>query len=736
MNQRWRVKVWICVALMALCGRSAVLAREVTLLDKGWRFIREDVAEAAQPAFDDQKWLPVTIPHNYGWEQAEGGGEDCKDYYRGPAWYRLSFKAAAAVAGQRVFLTFDAVSLVADVYLNGKLLGQHRGGFSAFCFEATGAIKAGEVNVLSVRSDSGKAADVAPHGGDFNIYGGIYRSVRLMTTGPVCISPFDHGSVGVAVLQKNVSAESVDLEAKVQVAGAGQSVQVRLSVQDAAGKVAGSSVKDVKDSGQPTQDVSFGFKLMKPTLWQGVKNPYLYTVVAEVLGAGGQVLDRVEQPLGVRSVRVDSKQGLLLNGKKYPVRGVNRHQERVGRGWATTPADLKEDFDLIREMGATAVRLAHYQHGHEFLDLCDRAGMLVWAEVALVGPWEGTPEFEANVKLQLVELIRQQINHPSVFTWSLYNEVRDSNGFAEALARLNAVAHQEDPTRGTIAATCHKAPPIHTVTDWLGWNRYPLWYATNSPAMMLDEKQGTSREGNFVVSEYGAGACVLNHEENPKQPIANKTPWHPEEWQSHVHEQAWSAIRERSFIWGSFVWVMFDFHSAKRNEGDHAGRNDKGLVSADRQVRKDAFSFYKANWTDEPMVYITSRRFVERQQPKVGIKVYGNVDSIELKVNGVSQGSVKPDSLQIAKWSDVELKMGENKIEITGSRGGKSVADSCTWQRIEPKPVVAAKTDRADGQPSVTAPKKPAGGKKGAVGKKPSTGTKAPAKKKVEADET
>jgi len=735
MNQQWRVKVWICVALMALCGRSAVLAREVTLLDKGWRFIREDVTEAAQPAFDDQKWLPVTIPHNYGWEQAEGGGEDCKDYYRGPAWYRLSFKAPVAVPGQRVFLSFDAVSLVADVYLNGKLLGQHRGGFSAFCFEATGVIKAGEVNVLAVKSDSGKIKDVPPHGGDFNIYGGIYRSVRLMTTGPVCISPFDHGSAGVAVLQKNVSAESVDLEAKVQVAGAGQPVQVRLSVQDAAGKVVGSSVKDVKDFSQPTQDLAFGLKLTQPILWQGVKNPYLYTVVAEVLGAGGQVLDRVEQPLGVRSISVDPRKGLFLNGKLYSVRGVNRHQERFGRGWATTPADLKEDLDLIREMGATAVRLAHYQHGHEFLDLCDRAGLLVWAEVAMVGQFEPDPEFEANEKLQLVELIRQQINHPSVFAWSLYNEIKNSSDFAAALVRMNDLAHKEDPTRPTIAATCHKGPPINTVTDLLGWNRYPLWYSEDTPAMMLDACQGTSHDGGMVVSEYGAGACVKNHEEIPKKPIANKTPWHPEEWQSYVHEQCWAAIRERPFIWGSFVWSMFEFHSARRNEGDHAGRNDKGLVSADRQVKKDAFYFYKANWTDEPLVYITSRRFVERQQPKVGIKVYGNVDSIELKVNGVSQGAVKPDSLQIVKWSDVELKMGENKIEVTGSRGGKSVSDSCIWQRIEPKPVVEGKPDGSEGQPAIAPAQKPAGGKKGVAGKNPSTGKKAPAKNKVEADE-
>jgi beta-galactosidase len=688
MNQRWQLKVWICVVWLSLCGSYVLLAREVILLDKGWRFMREDGVEAAQPVFDDQKWLPVTIPHNYGWEQAESGGEDCKDYYRGPAWYRLSFIAPAAVPGQRVFLSFDAVSLVADVYLNGKLVGQHRGGFSAFSFEVTGVIKAGEANVLAVRSDSGRIKDVSPHGGDFNIYGGIYRTVRLMTTGPVCISPFDHGSDGVAVLQKNVSRESADLEARVQVAGTGQPVQVRFTVQDAAGKGVASRVKEVKDSPQPTRDIAFRLKLTQPRLWQGVKDPYLYKVVVEVVGAGDTVLDRVEQSLGLRSITVDPGKGLFLNGDLYPVRGVNRHQERFGRGWAVTEADLKEDLDLIREMGATAVRLAHYQHGHAFLDMCDRAGILVWSEVAMVGQFEPEPEFEANVKQQVVELIRQQINHPSVFAWSLYNEVKNTSNFAEALVRLNDLAHKEDPTRPTIAATCHKGPPINTVTDLLGWNRYPLWYSEDTPAMMLDACQGTSHDGGIVVSEYGAGACVKNHEEVPKKPVANKTPWHPEEWQSHVHEQCWAAIRERPFIWGSFVWAMFEFHSARRNEGDHAGRNDKGLVSADRQVKKDAFYFYKANWTDEPMVYISSRRFVERQQPKVAIKVYANVDSVELKVNGVPLATVKPDNLMIAKWTDVDLAKGENKIEVTGSRGGKSVSDCCVWRRIEPKPVV------------------------------------------------
>jgi len=689
------IQAMMLAGLLILAGANMVTARQVIPVDKGWRFVREDVAEAAKPAYNDQAWKAVSIPHSWGWEEADKG----EKYYRGPAWYRVTVDGPTIATGQRVFLWFGAVSSVADIYLNGQRLGQHRGGFSAFCYEVTSVIKPGVPNILAVRASNGKFDDVAPLGGDFNLYGGIYRPVRVIVTSAVCVSPLDNGSSGLTVFQKNVSEERAELEARVELscAGAGgEAVQLHLTVQDASGKAVAEATQDAKVSAQP---VSLSLAVGKPHLWDGVKDPYLYKVVAEVVKGDGTVLDRVEQPLGLRYFHVDQEKGFFLNGKLYPVHGANRHQEWFGKGWSLSSTDFEQDVVTLREMGATAVRLCHYQHSGEFLDVCDRAGLLVWSEVAAVGGFGKTPEFEANVRQQLTEMIRQHINHPSVFVWSLYNEQHNSPVFAAALGRLNELAHREDPTRSTIAATCRdNAPAINKVTDELGWNRYPGWYKGDAPGKLFDQCKGTSHGGGYALSEFGAGASVIQHEDPPKH-AAPKSKWHPEEWQAKVHEEILAAAAARPYIWGLFPWVMFDFASSGRNEGDHPGRNDKGLVTADRLVKKDAFYFFKANWSDEPMVYITSRRFVERDQPKVGVKVYSNTDVVALKVNGVSLGTSKPNELHIATWAGVDLKMGENRIEVEGTRAGIKITDSCVWQRVTPKPA-AVRPEEPPSSPS------------------------------------
>jgi beta-galactosidase len=424
-----------------------------------------------------------------------------------------------------------------------------------------------------------------------------------------------------------------------------------------------------------------------PHLWNGRKDPYLYKAVVELSDAGNNapaVRDSVEQPLGLRWYSIDPDKGFFLNGQPYHLHGVDRHQDRPDEGWALTEANQDEDIALMTEMGCTVVRCSHYQHSDYFYSLCDKAGILVWAEIPQVNVIGRVPQFEETSRNQLEDLIRQNINHPAIFTWSLFNELRGNTPDPDReLQDLNIVAHGEDPTRPTIAATCvMDHPQINKIPDLLGWNIYPGWYSqwgsVSDFGSVLDNYRTTSRAGGLCVSEYGAGANITQHEENPKQPNAGGQ-WHPEEWQAIVHENAWAQMKVRPFVWGTFVWNMFDFAVSSRNEGGIPGRNDKGLVSFDRQTKKDAFYFYKANWNDEPMVYITSRRFTERTNALTNVKIYSNAPRAELLVNGVSQGTRPNDGNSVFIWEKVKLTPGENKIAARAERDGKSVNDNCAW---------------------------------------------------------
>ena len=333
-----------------------------------------------------------------------------------------------------------------------------------------------------------------------------------------------------------------------------------------------------------------------PRLWNGRIDPYLYKAVVELRSTNG-VVDSVEQPLGLRFYRVDPDKGFFLNGKSYPLHGVDMHQDWFNKGWAISHADMEENMRLIKEIGANVVRCAHYQHSDYFYSLCDKAGILVWAEIPQVNEINASPEFEENSRNQLLDLIRQNINHPSIFVWSLFNEIGLINtpDPERELQDLNNVAHSEDPTRPTIGATCtDRFPQMNKIPGLLGWNIYPGWYQGSKDdfGAVLDKHRYDSRSGGFCVSEYGAGANIAQHEDNPKQPTPTGQ-WHPEEWQNEVHEAAWAAMEKRPWVWGTFVWNMFDFAVSTRHEGGIPA-NDKGLVTYDRKIKKDAFYFYKA----------------------------------------------------------------------------------------------------------------------------------------------
>lgn len=649
---------------LPLCCLKAQL-RQQYILEKGWEF-RLDKGNSV--------WEKVSIPHT--WNAYDG---TTPGYCRGVGEYRYQLDVSPAMLKQRVFLRFEAVSQVADVFINGKKIGTHKGGFNAFCFELTHLLEKGK-NWIGVKVSNSKENNIAPLAGDFTIFGGIYRPVSLLLLPEVCITPLDFASSGVYIRQK-IGADQSQLSILTKVDHGRKTtgkLTVRTSLFNAKGELVASNSTQECEKPENTANFMNTLNVESPVLWEGRKTPYLYRVFVEIV-KGNTVVDTLSQYTGLRYCSVDAQNGFMLNGKPYQIKGVNRHQDREDKGWAISCEDQREDMEIIKEIGATGIRLAHYPHSDFFYSLCDREGMLVWAEIPLVGKARPDSEFTENMKLQLTELIRQNFNHPSIFCWSLFNEL--SEGDVKGLVNeLNDLAHAEDPDRLTVAAANIENRPENKVTDIMAYNTYPGWY-WGEPSTMKSSLAHWNRlvgEKGIAVSEYGAGANVWHHWQSDRKVPKADGIFHPEEWQSIVHEQNYQAISESPFVWGSFVWNMFDFASASRNEGNMQGMNDKGLVTYDRKIKKDAFYFYQSLWSEAPVLHITSKRDVARNNPVTRIKVYSNCDNLVLKVNGKDYGaSVKKENIYI--WENVPLKKGENQVSVSGDRNQSKQSDHCKW---------------------------------------------------------
>ncbi len=652
------------------------------LLRDGWRFGSGDTSGAEAPDFDDLGWLEISVPHTWNALDGQDGGGD---YYRGVGWYRRRLTAPAELMGRRVFLQFDAANAVADVYLNGTLLGQHRGGYSAFRFDATAALVPGE-NVLAVKVDNTNQVDIPPLVADFTFFGGIYRDVHVLVSDALHIDLLDYASSGVTLRTQNVSDASANIEARVRVrndGGALRSAELRLIVSDATGAEVARVTEPMSAAPGETEEVSLDGLLQSPHLWDGRRDPYLYSARIELVEAG-LLIDAVNEPLGIRSFSIDPNTGLLLNGRPYDLYGPNRHQDRQGRGWAIGEAEHDEDMALIVELGATGVRLAHYQHAQYFYDLCDREGMVVWAEIPLVDAITDSPAFTDNARQQLIELIRQSRNHPSIVLWGIGNEQRTDNPATNALlADLGALSATEDDTRLSTYAHCCGADtsPLTTHADVVGYNYYYGWYMGiyEQVGGWADDLHEFRPALRFSLSEYGAGASISQHQIPPVQPVTT-APFHPEEYQTELHEETWRQLATRPYIWGKFFWNMFDFASDGRSEGDGPGRNDKGLITYDRLVKKDAFYWYKANWSSAPVVHITSRRFNPRTTQLIDVKVYSNQPRVTLELNGEGLPAQTSDTRSFL-WAGVSLVQGDNQVvaAATDADGNVIVTDTVTW---------------------------------------------------------
>ncbi len=629
--------------------------RHVSAIMDGWFFTKEP--QTARPEALPQGWEPVTLPHTWNNLDGQDGGSD---YYRGPCWYCRALRAAAPEEGGRVYLEFQGANSICEVYVNGQLAARHAGGFSTFRADITPYLRADGENLLAVMTDNGSNDTVYPQMADFTFFGGLYRKVNLIT---VPESHFDldyHGAPGLRVTP-TLQDGAAEIALEAWLTNAKESQQLLFEIYDSGGDCLAQSQAGI-------QQGKACIHLNNPHLWDGVNDPYLYTACAKLM-EGDTELDRVSARFGVRTFEVRPDTGFFLNGRPYPLHGVSRHQDRLDKGWAIGEKEHEEDMQFIQEVGANTIRLAHYQHDQYFYDLCDEAGMVVWAEIPFISMFLNTPEARENTLQQMRELVVQSYNHPSICFWGISNEISiggESEELLENLHALNDLVHALDPTRLTTMANLSMVEndsPLNHITDVLSYNHYFGWYIgkveDNGP--WLDDFHRENPEICLGISEYGCEGITTLHSSTPQ--VRD----YSEEYQAYYHEKMLETFAARPYLWSTHVWNMFDFASDMRNEGGVQGRNNKGLVTFDRQLRKDSFYIYKAYWTQEPFVHICSRRFKERAEETTQVKIYSNCEQVAITVNGEKMGSVSGSHIFV--FDRVPLTMGENIIQAIGFCG-------------------------------------------------------------------
>jgi beta-galactosidase len=655
-------------------------ARTVQPFNDGWMFKKAENL----PAAPDDGWRPVTLPHTWN---AEDMQTKKNSFYAGEAWYRRTYTPDASLADKRVFLRFEGVAAVAEVFVNGKPAGNHKGAYAAFVIELTRLLNYGQANELLVKVDNASRPDVIPVNHTlFGVYGGIYRPVELIVTDRLSIAVTDYASPGIYITQKSVTEKAARISVKVKLENKypdARQAHLVTTVYEADGRVKAHGETAVRVSPQGRQTVVQDFTLIRPHLWQGLEDPYLYRVVTQV-EVDGKLIDRVTQPLGLRRFELRAGEGMFLNGKKTPMYGVCRHQDRWGTGSALTNAQHDADLELIREIGATTIRLAHYQQAEQVYARCDSVGFMVWAEIPFVN--RVSAQEDGNARQQLTELIRQNYNHPCIYIWGLHNEVYSPQAYTVALtADLHDLAKTEDPDRYTVSVSGYSQvdQACNLNADIQGINHYFGWY----DGVISDvEKWIQGMERNFpgyrvIFSEYGAEANIAQQEETVGERGRYFSQFYPETFATHFHEVQWGSIARHPYLLASYVWNMFDFATPVNTQGGVEARNMKGLVTFDRQVKKDAFYWYKANWSREPTLYLTQRRATRRENRVTPVTVYSNVGVPQLFVNGREVGAPKAGETAVHYiFPAVGLDEGENVLEVKAVRHGVTHTDRIRWE--------------------------------------------------------
>lgn len=611
--------------------------RQIKKINNNWMF-----------SLDGENNVEVQLPHTWNNLDGQDGGAD---YKRQKAYYKKKLEGIST--DKEVYIEFEGVNHIAQVYFNGTYLGEHRGGFSTFRYEITQLIK--ETNDLEVVVDNSEDLPVYPQQADFTFFGGIYRDVNLIEVDQTHFDLSMYGSAGVFVTPK-VQGENAQVEVVSYIQGEWQNTTINYEVFTHEGECVAQRVCEGAKKVVGTLEVK------NPILWDGIKNPYLYTLRATIIKEDA-VIDHKEIAFGIRHFEVDSERGFILNGESYPLRGVSRHQDRLDKGWAITKKEHNEDMALIKEVGANTIRLAHYQHDQYFYDLCDQEGMVTWAEIPFITMFIPGEEARDNTLSQMRELVLQNYNHPSICFWGISNEITIGGETKELVDNQKALVEliqSYDTTRLTTLANVsfvEMDSEQNMLTDTVGYNHYFGWYGgelTDNEAW-IDAFHAQYPDRPLCISEYGAEGILTYHTDTPE--CRDYT----EEYHAVYHEHMVKIFEERPFLWATYQWNMFDFAADARDEGGVKGRNNKGLVTFGREVKKDAFFLYKAYWNkDEKFVHVTGRRYVDRPSEKVTLKVYSNCDEVTLRVNGEVVATQSANKIFI--FEDVTLKMGENTI--------------------------------------------------------------------------
>ncbi len=622
--------------------------RTVKKINENW-FFKKDSGDV--PKTIPTNWDSVNLPYTWNGTDGQDGGND---YFRGKGCFVKTVLKSDIPNGDVIYIQFDGVNSSAEVYWNGKKIAVHDGGYSTFRAPINDIR---DENILTVIADNSPNERVYPQMADFTFYGGIYRDVKLIGTAAQHFDLDYLGAPGIAVTPevKDGNAE-VTVEAYIT---NGDSCTVRYEIL--------ADGESVWTDEKPSSNKKVTALIEKVHLWDGVKDPYLYTLHADLI-YNGETVDSVETRFGCRSFKIDPQRGFILNGREYPLRGVSRHQDRPEIGNALTYEHHKEDMDLICEMGANTIRLAHYQHSQDFYDLCDERGMIVWAEIPYIS--KHMPTGRENTVSQMKELIVQNYNHPCIVVWGLSNEITmngaDDRSLLDNHTELNNLVHKMDKTRLTTVAVVTACAPEEAyvaVPDVVSYNHYFGWYGGRAEMYgpWFDDFHKKYPNRPIGISEYGCEA--LNwHTSEPEQGD------YTEEYQAYYHEELIKQIAVRPYLWATHVWNMFDFAADARAEGGENGMNHKGLITFDRKYKKDSFYAYQAWLSDKPMVHICGKRYVDRVENVTKVTVYSNQNEVELFRNGESLGKQKKGAFPFFYFD----------VPNEGTSQLKAVAGECT----------------------------------------------------------
>ena len=589
--------------------------RQIINLNSTWKFTKD------APEVENRQFEEINLPHSWNAIDGQDGGND---YFRGTAYYEKKLVKADFPEADRYYLEIRGANSSADVILNGKNLAHHDGGYSTWRVDITDTLE--DENSLVIAVDNAPNETVYPQMADFTFYGGLYRDVNLIAVNNTHFDLDYFGGSGIKITP-NIVGKDARVEIEIFTTELSEEDDIIYTITDAEDKVICEC---------SSKEKVWTAKIENVNLWHGRKNPYLYKAYAKIQ-RNGVDLDNVSSRFGCRSYEIDPERGFILNGEEYPLRGVSRHQDRWGIGNALRPCHHKEDIELICEVGATTIRLAHYQHDQYFYDLCDEYGQVVWAEIPYIS--KHMPGGRENTISQMKELITQNYNHPSIVVWGLSNEIGIGGSDEDLLENhriLNDMCHEMDKTRKTTIAAvsmCKIDDPYLQIPDVVSYNHYFGWYGgdTSMNGPWFDKFHATHPNIPIGCSEYGCEA--LNwHNSDPRQGD------YTEEYQAYYHEELIKQLFSRKYMWATHVWTMFDFGADARAEGGENGQNHKGLITFDRSYKKDAFYAYKAWLSDEPFVHICSKRYIDRVEDITKVTVYSNQPTVELFANGVSLG--------------------------------------------------------------------------------------------------